>query len=94
MLFRSIKRPENTELLMIRLLSYFVINKQTPHIVLPMTTFNTSIKPFLNLTKSNIVNNKKFWMNIFETTDFAKYIEKTYKVTTGSIMEDSDDKTN
>lgn len=56
----NIKRPENTELLMIRLLSYFVINKQTPHIVLPITTFNTSIKPFLNLTKSNIVNNKKF----------------------------------
>jgi serine/threonine protein kinase len=24
------------------------------------TTFNTSIKPFLNLTKSNIVNNKRF----------------------------------
>ena len=56
----NIKRPENTELLMIRLLSYFVLNKQTPHIVLPMTTFNTSIKPFLSLTKSNIVNNKKF----------------------------------
>jgi len=56
----NIKRPENTELLMIRLLSYFVINKQTPHVVLPITTFNTSIKPFLNLTKSNIVNNKKF----------------------------------
>ncbi len=56
----NIKRPENTELLMIRLLSYFVINKQTPHIVLPITTFNTSIKPFLNLTKSNIVTNKKF----------------------------------
>jgi serine/threonine protein kinase len=56
----NIKRPENTELLMIRLLSYLVINKYTPHIVLPITTFNTSIKPFLNLTKSNIVNNKKF----------------------------------
>ena len=28
--------------------------------VLPITTFNTSIKPFLNLTKNNIVNNKKF----------------------------------
>jgi serine/threonine protein kinase len=56
----DIKRPENAELLMIRLLSYFVINKQTPHIVLPITTFNTSIKPFLSLTKSNIVNNKKF----------------------------------
>ena len=60
----NIKRPENTELLMIRLLSYFVINKQTPHIVLPITTFNTSIKPFLNLTKSNIVNNKKFYFLI------------------------------
>jgi hypothetical protein len=56
----NVKRPENTELLMIRLLSYFVINKQSPHIVLPITTFNTSIKPFLSLTKSNIVNNKKF----------------------------------
>jgi len=56
----NIKRPENVELLIIKLLSYFVINKQTPHIVLPITTFNTSIKPFLSLTKSNIVNNKKF----------------------------------
>jgi hypothetical protein len=56
----NIKRPENTELLMIKLLSYFVINKETPHIILPITTFNTSIKPFINLTKANIVNNKKF----------------------------------
>jgi len=49
----NIKRPENAELLMIRLLSFFVINKQTPHIVLPITTFNTSIKPFIKLTKNN-----------------------------------------
>jgi len=56
----NVKRPENTEILMIRLLSYFVVNKQTPHIVLPITTFNTSIKPFLSLTKNNIVSNKKF----------------------------------
>ena len=56
----NIKRPENAELLMIRLLSYFVMNNQSPHIVLPITTFNTSIKPFLSLTKNNIVNNKKF----------------------------------
>jgi len=56
----NIKRPENAEILMIKILSNFVINKQTPHIVLPITTFNTSIKPFLDLTKSNIVNNKKF----------------------------------
>ena len=56
----NIKRPENAELLMIRLLSDFIRSKQTPHIVLPITTFNTSIKPFISLPKDNIVNNKKF----------------------------------
>jgi serine/threonine protein kinase len=72
----NIKRPENTELLMIRLLSYFVINKQTPHIVLPITTFNTSIKPFLNLTKSNIVNNKKFeqFVERYEKGDYYQNV--------------------
>ena len=30
------KRPENAELMMIKLLSFFVINKQTPHIILPI----------------------------------------------------------
>jgi serine/threonine protein kinase len=55
----NIRRPENVELLMIKLLSQFVINKVNPHIVLPITTFNCSIKPFLCLTKNNIVNNKK-----------------------------------
>ena len=33
-------RPENTELLMIKLLSEFVKKKQTPHIILPIKTFN------------------------------------------------------
>jgi len=56
----NIKRPENAELLMIRLLSFFVINRQTPHIILPITTFNTSIKPFLSLSKNDIVNNKRY----------------------------------
>jgi len=56
----NIKRPENAEILMIRLLSMFVINKQTPHIMLPITTFNTSIKPFLSLKKNDIVNNKRY----------------------------------
>nr|QFG74706.1 MAG: hypothetical protein [Megaviridae environmental sample] len=54
------KRPENTELLMIKKLAYFVKKKQTPHIILPITTFNTSIKPFVSLSKDQIVNNKKF----------------------------------
>lgn len=69
-------RPENTELLMIKLLSYFVINKQTPHIVLPITTFNTSIKPFLKLTKSNIVSNKKFeqFIERYENGDYYQNV--------------------
>ena len=56
----NIKRPENAELLIIRLLSFFIINKQTPHIVLPIATFNTSIKPFLSLSKNNTINNKRY----------------------------------
>lgn len=50
------ERPENAEIMMIRLLSYFIINKQTPHIVLPIATFNTSIKPFLTLMEENVVD--------------------------------------
>ena len=56
----SINRPENAELLMIQLLSQFVKSKQTPHVVLPITTFNTSIKTFTNLAKDDIVDNKKY----------------------------------
>tara|TARA_B100000767_G_C19777625_1_gene543641 strand:+ start:6116 stop:7318 length:1203 start_codon:yes stop_codon:yes gene_type:complete len=53
-------RPENAELLMIQLLSQFVKTKQTPHVVLPITTFNTTIKTFTNLAKEDIVDNKKY----------------------------------
>lgn len=49
----NIERPENAELLMIKLLSYFVVKGQTPHIVLPICTFNTSIKPFVELLSEN-----------------------------------------
>lgn len=58
----DIRRPENAELMMIRLLSYLVIKKQTPHIVLPIGTFNTSIEPFVNLIEDNVVDhsNKKY----------------------------------
>ena len=56
----DVKRPENAELMMLRVLSYFVVNGQTPHIVLPIGTFNTSIKPFIALAKNKIVENKKY----------------------------------
>ena len=53
--YDDVRRPENAELNMLKVLSYFVVNKQTPHIVLPIGTFNTSIKPFLSLYKEGIV---------------------------------------
>ena len=55
-------RPENAEIMMLRLLSYFVVKKQTPHIVLPIATFNTNIKPFLSLQKEEVVtsSDKKY----------------------------------
>ena len=56
----DIRRPENAELLMLKVLSYFVVNNHTPHLVLPIGTFNTCIRPFLNLDKNGIVENKKY----------------------------------
>jgi hypothetical protein len=49
----DVRRPENAELNMIKLLSYFVVRKQTPHIVLPMGTFDTNIETF---TSSNLID--------------------------------------
>lgn len=56
------KRPENAEISMLKTLSYFVVNNQIPHIVLPVGTFNTSIKTFLSLSnrKNQVVNNKRY----------------------------------
>ncbi|AYV79683.1 MAG: serine/threonine protein kinase [Faunusvirus sp.] len=45
---------------MLRVLSYFIIKEQTPHIVLPIGTFNTSIKPFVQITEDNIINSKRY----------------------------------
>ena len=65
----DIRRPENAEIMMLRILSYFVLTKQTPHIVLPVGTFNTSIKPFLTLSEKQYVNSKKY-------DDFLKKYKK------------------
>jgi len=39
-----------------------------------------------SMRANDIVNNKEFWMNMFETTDLAKHIEKTYKIAHGAIL--------
>ena len=50
----NLSRPENAELRMIKLLSYFVIKRCTPHLVLPIGTFNTSITNFIKVPKNII----------------------------------------
>jgi len=52
-------RPENAELLMLKLLSEFVLTGQTPHIVLPIGSFNTNISPFVKLALT-FKGSKKF----------------------------------
>lgn len=50
----QVSRPENAELRMLKLLSYFVIKKCTPHFVLPFFTFRTSITNFIKVPKNII----------------------------------------
>ena len=61
-------RPENAELLMLKLLSEFVISGQSPHIVLPIGSFNTSIAPFVKLAKT-----------FSESKKFEQFLEKYEK---------------
>lgn len=61
----NLQRPENAELCMLKVLSYFVIKKMSPHIILPICTFYTDIKTFLSLQEKgyidkNNVEYKKF----------------------------------
>ena len=55
----DIARPENAEIAMLKLLSQFATDKQTFNIILPMATFNTDIKLFINLLKDGIIGNIK-----------------------------------
>lgn len=77
----NITRPENSEICMLKLLSYFVIKSQTPHLILPIATFNTSIKPFLTLQDDEVVSkdNAKY-------TEFIKNYEEGMYYETVSIV--------
>lgn len=61
----DITRPENAEIKMIKLLSYFVINDLTPHIVLPIGTFNTKIDHFVNLLEEDYIDKNSKNYNTF-----------------------------
>jgi RecA/RadA recombinase len=44
-----------------------------------------------SMRAGDIIDNKDFWFTMFKETDFAQYIEKTYKIAHGSIMDDDED---
>lgn len=72
----DVKRPENVEVLMLRVLSRFVLNNQTPHIVLPICTFNSAIKPFVQLGTTNMVKHKRFqeFCERYENGEFYEHV--------------------
>lgn len=78
----NITRPENCELMIIKLLSYFVVNNQTPHIVLPIATFDCNIKPFVNLDRKIVdkydAKNKVFIKNKKYDEFVKKYKDGQY----------------
>jgi RecA/RadA recombinase len=53
---------------------YAVVDRSTGELTVP------------NMRAADIVDNKEFWTTMFKETDFAKYIEKRYKMGTGNIM--------
>jgi serine/threonine protein kinase len=56
----DIRRPENAEQVMLKILSYFVLNNHTPHIVLPMASFYYDIREFIRLASKVTPKEKKF----------------------------------
>lgn len=73
----NIKRPENAETMMLKTLSYFVTNKLTPHLILPIITVYTDIRFLLVLSNSNhtefIKKNKKKFDEFIKRYDMGKY---------------------
>lgn len=64
----DVRRPENAELKMIKVLSYFVVKELTPHIVLPIGTFDTDIKTFIAPSLQDVVGRKN--------TKYKEFLQK------------------
>lgn len=71
-------RPENVELQILKILSQLVLSNYTPHVVLPIATFNTYIDTFINLKEKKIVQNKRY--DKFVTLYEKKKIHNTVSI--------------
>ena len=74
----DVRRPENAELMMLKLLSYFIVKRQTPHLIIPFGTFNTSIDTFINLIKLDKIDEKneryKDFVERYNNGDFSSTV--------------------
>jgi hypothetical protein len=68
----NIERPENAELLMIKLLSKLVTERKTPHIILPIGTFNTDLAQVVAITRKEIKDCKRYkkFLKLFDKKHF------------------------
>lgn len=73
---QDIKHPTNAELKMIKILSQFVLNKETPHIILPISLFATNITPFKDFMENDFktVNNKE------QVYKYYQYLKKKKRI--------------
>ena len=74
----DVRRPENAELMMLKVLSYFIVKRQTPHLIIPFGTFNTSIEHFVNLVKLDKIDEKneryKEFVERYENGEFSSTV--------------------
>jgi len=74
----DIRRPENAELMMLKVLSYFIVKRQTPHLIIPFGTFNTNIDTFVNLVKLDKIDEKneryKEFVERYHNGDFSSTV--------------------
>ncbi len=74
----DIRRPENAEIMMLKLLSMFIVKKQTPHLTIPYGTFNASIETFINSTKLDKISEKneryKEFIDRYKDGDFSSTV--------------------
>lgn len=73
----DIRRPENAELKMLKVLSYFIVKRQTPHLILPIGTFDTKIETFTSSEILDVVgeNNEKY-QEFLEKYKSGDYFDK------------------
>ena len=71
----NMNRPENAELRMLKLLSKFVLESSTPHIILPVTTFYSNIQSFIGSNIRKSLTDAKKYDDFIQKCEKSEYYE-------------------